>query len=49
MSKRKLPPSVAKYIRKEKGRIRREVVDAEEQGRQIEEILNQYKDYLIKK
>jgi len=43
--KRKLPKGIRKYIRKEKARIRREVLDIKEQ----EELINElYKKYLIK-
>jgi hypothetical protein len=40
MTKRniKIPNSMRKYIRKEKARIRRTVVDVEEQKKQIEKL-----------
>jgi hypothetical protein len=45
MEKRKLPKSIRKFIRREKARIRREVLDIKEQ----EELINElYKKYLIK-
>jgi hypothetical protein len=34
----RLPKSIRKYIRKEKARIRREVLDVKEQERQIQEL-----------
>jgi hypothetical protein len=44
--KMKLPKSIRKYIRKEKARIRREILDLKEQERLIQElyqkILKQY-------
>ena len=43
MKKRKLPKSLRKYIRKEKARIRREVLDIREQERLIQEL---YKKFL---
>jgi len=43
MKKRKLPKSLRKYIRKEKARIRREVLDIKEQKRLIQEL---YKKFL---
>jgi len=36
--KKKLPKSIRKYIRKEKARIRREVLDLKEQEKQINEL-----------
>ena len=48
MKKRKLPKSLRKYVRKEKARIRREVLDMKEQERLINELyqkfLKQYED-----
>lgn len=48
MKKRKLPKSLRKYIRKEKARIRREVLDFEKQEELISELyqkfLKQYAD-----
>ena len=38
MKKRKLPKSLRKYIRKEKARIRREVLDIKEQEKLILEL-----------
>ena len=43
MKKRKLTKSLRKYIRKEKARIRREVLDIREQERLIQEL---YKKFL---
>ena len=43
--KKGLPKSLRKYIRKEKARIRREVLDIKEQEGLINEL---YKKYLIK-
>ena len=40
---KKLPKSIRKYIRKEKARIRREVLDIKEQERLISEL---YKKFL---
>ena len=37
--KNKLPKSIRKYIRKEKSRIRREVLDIKEQEKQIKELI----------
>jgi len=45
MTKSKLPASIRKYIRKEKARIRREVLDLAEQERLISEL---YKKFLKK-
>jgi hypothetical protein len=42
---KKLPKSIRKYIRKEKARIRREVLDLAEQKRLIDEL---YKRFLPK-
>jgi len=36
--KRKLPKSIRKYVRKEKARIRREVLDLKEQEKLIQEL-----------
>jgi hypothetical protein len=45
MGKKKMPRSIRKFIRQEKARIRREVLDVKEQ----EELINElYKKYLIK-
>ncbi len=38
MKKSKLPKSMRKYIRKEKARIRREVLDIKGQQKQIDEL-----------
>ncbi len=43
---KKLPKSIRKYIRKEKARIRREVLDLKEQKRLINEL---YQKFLSKK
>jgi len=42
MRKKKLPKSLRKYIRKEKARIRREVLDLKEQERLIQELYQKY-------
>jgi len=42
MAKKRLPRSVRKYIRREKARIRRDVLDLEEQKRQIKEIYKKF-------
>lgn len=39
---KKLPKSIRKYIRKEKARIRREVLDMKEQERLISELYKQF-------
>jgi hypothetical protein len=39
-----LPPSVRKYIRKEKSRIRREFLDVEEQEKRIKELISGFKN-----
>jgi len=39
MKRKKLPKSLRKYIRKEKSRIRREVLDIKEQERRIKELI----------
>ena len=41
--KKKLPKSLCKFIRKEKARIRREVLDLKEQEKQISDL---YKKFL---
>ncbi len=38
MRKKKLPKGLRKFIRKEKARIRREVLDLKEQEKKIEEL-----------
>ena len=40
--RKKLPKSVRKYIRKEKARIRREVLDVREQERIIKELIQKF-------
>ncbi len=40
--KKRLPKSIRKYIRKEKARIRREVLDLKEQERLIDETYRQF-------
>ena len=40
--KTKLPKSVRKHIRKEKARIRREILDSEEQKEKIRQILEKF-------
>ncbi|MCD6094581.1 hypothetical protein J7J39_01605 [bacterium] len=39
MKRKKLPKSLRKYIRKEKSRIRREVLDIKEQEKRIKELV----------
>ena len=46
MDKKKLPRSIRKYIRREKARIRREVLDIKEQERLIDML---YKKFLKEK
>ena len=38
MKKKRLPKSIRKFIRKEKARIRREVLDLKEQEKQIQQL-----------
>lgn len=40
--KAKLPKSIRKYIRKEKARIRREIIDVEEQNKKIQELIEKF-------
>jgi len=49
--KKKLPKSVRKYIRKEKARIRREVLDIKEQEKLIDQLYEKFlkKNKKIKK
>lgn len=42
MAKKKLPKSIKKYIRQEKARIRREVLDIEEQEKLIKELYRRF-------
>ncbi len=42
MSKKRLSKGIRKYIRKEKARIRREVLDIKEQRKQIEELYRKF-------
>ena len=42
MKKRKLPKSLRKYIRKEKARIRREVLDFKKQEELINELYKRF-------
>jgi len=42
MAKKNLPKSVRKYIRQEKARIRREVLNLEEQKRLIQELYEKF-------
>lgn len=44
-----MPKSLRKYIRQEKARIRREVLDLKEQQKQIELLLNKFFPKEIKK
>lgn len=40
---KKLPQSLRKYIRKEKSRIRREILDIYDQEKKIKELMERYK------
>lgn len=40
--KTKIPKSIRKYIRKEKSRIRREIIDLEEQNKKIQELIKKF-------
>ncbi len=40
---RTLPKSIRQYIRKEKARIRKSVLDPAERGRKIEELMKKFK------
>ena len=40
----KLPKSLRKYIRREKARIRREVLDIEEREKQIRDLLKKFRN-----
>ncbi len=42
MKKKKLPKSIRKYIRLEKARIRREILDLKEQERLIQELYKKF-------
>ncbi len=42
MVKKKLPKSLRKFIRREKARIRRDVLDVKEQEKQIQEIYQKF-------
>lgn len=42
MEKKKLPRSIRKYIRKEKARIRREILDLKEQEKLINELYQKF-------
>jgi len=42
MNTKKLSQSIRKFIRKEKARIRREVLDLKEQGKLINELYQKY-------
>ena len=42
MTKKRLPPSIRKYLRKEKARIRREVLDLKEQEKQIQKLYQKF-------
>ena len=48
MKKKKLPKSIRKYIRREKARIRREVLDLKEQEKLIDEMCQKFLKTLIK-
>jgi hypothetical protein len=41
--KKRLPKSIRKYVRKEKARIRREVLDIEKQRQLINELYKKFK------
>ncbi len=43
---KRLSKSIRKYIRKEKARIKREVLDLEEQKRQLEALLEKFKEQI---
>jgi hypothetical protein len=45
MAKKKMPHSTRKYIRKEKSRIRRQVLDIKEQDKKIEELYQKATKY----
>ncbi len=40
--KKQLPKSIRKYIRKEKARIRKEILDPEEQKKKIKELIERF-------
>lgn len=42
MSKKRLPKSIRKFIRKEKAKIRREIKDLEEQKRHISQLYQKF-------
>mgnify|MGYP001575397953 FL=1 len=42
MKRKRLPKSIRKYIRREKARIRREVLDLKEQERLIQELYQKF-------
>jgi hypothetical protein len=42
MSRKKLPKSLRKFIRQEKARIRREVLDIKEQEKQIQKLYEKF-------
>jgi len=42
MGEKKMPKSIRKYIRQEKSRIRREVLDIKEQQKQVQELYKQF-------
>lgn len=42
MSKKKLPRSIKKFIRQEKARIRREVLNLKEQEKLIQQLYNKF-------
>jgi hypothetical protein len=44
MTKKKMPHSIRKHIRKEKARIRRQVLDIKEQNKKIEELYKKHDD-----
>jgi len=48
MDKKKLPKSIRKYIRQEKARIRREVLDVKKQKELIEEVYKKFSKELPK-
>ena len=42
MKRKRIPHSIRKFIRKEKARIRREILDIKEQGKQINELYEKF-------
>lgn len=48
VGRKKLPKSIRKYIRREKARIRREVLDVKEQKKLIEELYKKFMPQQLK-